>query len=152
MTEQTTPSPQPEKKRRWVAPTVVGAVALLVGVGIGSSGSDTTASSTPPTPAASPKVVTKTKTVTKVPASCIVALDQAEKIGPIASDFAHVVQSYLPLIQEAYKDGTYGQGVDHILSTMKANNAKVDKLTARAGAVVPRFNTADAQCRVAASK
>lgn len=121
------PAP-PEKPKRNFAKFVIPAAALLVGLGIGG------AAVPKPEPITIEKPVEKRVEVFKTPASCEEAFGYAEDVFASSSRTVGIMQTILTAVGN----------MD--VSTMKAQNPKIDDETAKLKLLAPQYKNAKADC------
>jgi hypothetical protein len=73
-----------KRRRRWIAPTAIGAVALLAGVGIGAAGEKTEVVTVEAEPIT--KTVTEEVEVQVTPEACIEYIALSEQVYTLSSD------------------------------------------------------------------
>lgn len=143
-TTPTMPGHVPAKRRRrWVAPTAIGAVALLAGVGIGAAGEKTEVV----TVEAEPITKTVTEEVEVTPQSCLDALDSAETLITTATDVGLLASEFIDFIPRAFEAGMNYDAVEAeaIITEMDAKTAEVEAMDATA--LRADLDAKTAQCR-----
>jgi hypothetical protein len=132
-----------KKRRRWV-PWVAYPAVLLLGIIIGSAGggTDTPAASAPGAtttvtvtkPAPAPKTITQTR----VPASCLKALDYADQGFTLAGQALEYASAALTAVG------------DFDLAKIEEQTAKMAAVNKKVTVLQPRWSAAKAECRAAA--
>lgn len=113
--------------RNLITTAAVAAVALGVGLTIGSSSGGSTHAA---------------------PAACTQAIAQARQTASDTAAFATDAQQFLPLIQQAYKDGSAGiDPTADVVTPMKAIDSRIGLLTSKQQGVSTQFNLYAAGCR-----
>jgi hypothetical protein len=139
------PQPAQPVRRRppaWLVVGFTGLASLLIGIGIGGSGDATAPAATSPAP---PTGVT-------VPAACLDALDDAEELMAITSEFAGVVEDLPRMVYEAAQAGASFDtaAIEGLTVRLEEITVEVDELTARISS--SGYRDQAAQCRDAAGE
>lgn len=159
MTLDTTTPKTPITKRRWFIPTLVGVIALFIGVGIGNGGDAEAATKATPTPTVTvtsepeikevevEKVVTET--VAEVPQACLDALSDAEALQAISGEMANDVAGHMASDGQLFEQfSTFDfENVDWYLADQTEFQGNIEALTGRVNANT--FTTNAAACRAA---
>jgi hypothetical protein len=126
----------------WLVVSFTGLASLLIGIGIGGSGDATAPAATSPAP---PTGVT-------VPAACLDALDDAEELMAITSEFAGIVEDLPMMVYEAAQAGASFDtaAIDGLTVRLEEITVEVEGLTARVSS--SGYRDQAAQCRDAAGE
>jgi hypothetical protein len=124
----------------WLVVSFVGLASLLIGIGIGGSGQAAAPDATSPPPAAT----------TTVSAACLDALDDAEELMAITSEFAGIAGDLPMMVYEAAQAGASFDtaAIEGLTDKLNTITADVEELTEQIGSSDYRDNAA--QCRDAA--
>ena len=129
----------PKPKRRWLWPTLAGAIGLVIGGLAGGSSAEPTNATPSPSPAVTVTQQAQAKTVTKtvVPKACTVALDEADKTLAMAGEIMYLAQ-----------DG-FAAVADFDVAALEEAAAGMQAYVPRFSAQANEYRSARDECRAA---